>query len=138
MKTMKHRIGQIGLGLATLGLGLGLGIAALPAQAQTAPDPVMGQKQFGQCSVCHAVDKAKPDGVGPNLFGVYGSKAATRRAKFAYSTPLKNAKLTWDDATLDKWITDPAVLVPGTKMHFMGLPRKPARANVIAYLKTLK
>ncbi|WP_404479945.1 c-type cytochrome [Novosphingobium sp. BL-52-GroH] len=132
---MKHLIGLAGLAAV-------VALPVLPAQAQAqtapAPDPVMGKKQFGPCSVCHTVDKAKPDGVGPNLFAVYGSKAATRRAKFAYSAPLKASNLTWDDATLDKWITDPATVVKGNKMHFMGLPRKPARANIIAYLKTVK
>lgn len=117
---------------------IGLGVVALPAQAQVAADPVMGQKQFGQCSICHGVEKAKPDGVGPNLFGVYGSKATVRRAKFNYSPALKASKLTWDDATLDKWITDPAAMVKGTNMHFMGIARKPVRANIIAYLKTVK
>jgi cytochrome c len=108
-----------------------------PAFAQ-AGDPVAGAKQFGQCRACHAVTATAPDGIGPNLVGVYGKKAATHRKKFKYSPALAASKLTWDDATLDKWITDPAALVKGTKMHFVGIPRKPARANIIAYMKTLK
>lgn len=115
-----------------------LATAALPAAAQTAGDPVMGKQQFGQCRACHTDTKAGADMVGPNLFGVYASKAATRRAKFAYSAPLKASGLTWDDATLDRWLADPAGTVKGTKMEFIGLPRKPVRQNVIAYLKTLK
>ncbi|MDH7973237.1 hypothetical protein QH494_13695 [Sphingomonas sp. AR_OL41] len=115
-----------------------LATIALPALAQTAPDPVMGQKQFGQCRVCHTAEANGADGVGPNLFGVYGSKAATRRAKFSYSPALKGAKLVWDDATLDRWLTDPAAVVKGTKMTFVGMPRKPVRQNIIAYLKGLK
>lgn len=134
---MKHFIGLVRLTLVALPV-ISLPLMSLPAQAQTAPDAVMGQKQFGQCSVCHSVAKTQPDGLGPNLFGVFGSKVATRRPKFDYSAPLRASKLTWDDATLDKWITDPSALVKGTKMHFMGQPRKPARANIIAYLKTLK
>lgn len=114
-----------------------LGLPAVAA-AQSAGDPVAGAKQFGQCRVCHTTVAGGPDGVGPNLVGVYGSKAASRRPKFAYSAALKASKLTWDDATLDKWITDPGALVKGTKMAFIGLPRKQARDNVIAYLKTLK
>ena len=111
---------------------------ALPALAQTVPDPVMGQLQFGQCRVCHNVEANKPDTVGPNLFGVYNSKAATRRAKYAYSPALKASKLKWDDATLDRWIAEPGATVKGTKMEFIGISRKPVRANIIAYLKTLK
>lgn len=114
---------------------------ALPvsALAQTVEgDPVMGAKQFGQCRVCHNVEATKPDGVGPNLFGVYNSKAAARRLKYVYSPALKASKLVWNDATLDRWITDPGTTVKGTKMEFIGIPRKPVRANIIAYLKTLK
>jgi len=112
---------------------------AQPALAQAAGgDPVLGAKQFGQCKACHSIVKNGPDGIGPNLIGVYGSKAASRRAKYAYSAALKGSKLTWNDATLDKWLTDPAATVKGTKMMFVGMPRKPIRQNVIAYLKTLK
>ncbi|MEO5640916.1 MAG: hypothetical protein ABIQ98_04020 [Sphingomicrobium sp.] len=115
------------------------GLIAPPARAQAVGgDPVMGAKQFGQCRACHNVVKGGPDGIGPNLSGVYGSKAASRRAKYAYSPALKASKLTWNDATLDKWLTDPAAAVKGTKMMFVGMPRKPVRQNIIAYLKTLK
>jgi len=107
------------------------------AFAQAAPDPVAGKRLFGQCMVCHRAEPNQPDMIGPNLAGVYKSKAATRRPKFAYSPALKASKLIWDDATLDKWLTDPAKLVPGTKMEFIGVSRKPARDNIIAYLKTL-
>lgn len=112
-------------------------LLSAPALAQ-AGDPVAGAKQFGQCRACHAVVATAPDGIGPNVVGVYGKKAATHRKRFAYSPALRASKLIWNDATLDKWIADPAALVKGTKMHFVGIPRKPARANIIAYMKTLK
>lgn len=117
-----------------------LALILLPAalSAQAAGDPVAGAKQFGQCRVCHSSVANGPDGVGPNMVGAYGSKAATRRPKFKYSAALKASKLVWDDATLDRWITDPYAVVKGTTMHFVGIPRKPARANIIAYIKTLK
>ena len=111
---------------------------ALPTAAQVAGDPVMGAKQFGPCRVCHNVDAAKPDSLGPNLSGVYGSKAASRRAKFKYSPALKASGLVWNDANLDRWITDPGAMVKGTRMEYIGMPRKPVRANIVAYLKTLK
>jgi cytochrome c len=115
-------------------------LVAAPAAAQTpvAGDPVAGQKQFGQCRVCHAVAANQPDGLGPNLVGSFGAKAATRRPKFKYSPALKASGIVWDEATLDAWITDPYKLVKGTSMHFVGIPRKAARANIIAYMKTLK
>jgi cytochrome c2 len=113
-------------------------VAPALADAQAVGDAVAGQKQFGQCRACHSTVANGPDGIGPNLVGVYGSKAATRRVKFKYSPALKASNIVWSDAALDKWIADPATTVKGTTMHFIGIPRKPARANIIAYLKTLK
>jgi cytochrome c len=51
---------------------------------------------------------------------------------------MKAANKTWDEATLDAYLTDPKAMVPGTKMSFAGLPKPEDRANVIAYLATLK
>lgn len=113
-------------------------LAPAPLLAQAAPNPMLGKGQFGQCRVCHNTDKAGPDLVGPNLWGVFGSKAATRRPKFAYSPQLKASKLTWDAATLDRWIAGPGDVVKGTKMEFVGVNRKTTRDNIVAYLATLK
>ncbi|MES2301394.1 MAG: cytochrome c family protein [Pseudomonadota bacterium] len=119
-------------------IGLSALLAATSIHAQSAPDPVAGQKQFGQCRACHATTAQAPAGVGPNLLGVFGSIAASRPGKYAYSAALKGSKIKWDEATLDKWLTDPAATVKGTKMEFIGIPRKPVRQNIIAYLKTVK
>jgi cytochrome c len=51
---------------------------------------------------------------------------------------MKGANKTWDEATLDVYLTDPKAAVPGNKMAFAGLPQAEDRANVIAYLATLK
>jgi cytochrome c len=45
--------------------------------------------------------------------------------------------LTWDEATLDRWLTNPSALVPGTKMFFQ-LSSAQDRADVIAYLQLQK
>lgn len=118
--------------------GLAALLATTSTHAQPAPDPVAGQKQFGQCRACHATTANAPAGVGPSLFGVFGATAASRPGKYAYSAALKGSKIKWDEATLDKWLMDPAAIVKGTKMEFIGIPRKPVRQNIIAYLKTVK
>ena len=51
---------------------------------------------------------------------------------------MKAANKTWDEATLDAYLTKPQAMVPGTKMTFSGLSKAEDRANVIAYLATLK
>lgn len=128
---------------AAAGLTAALLTPALAATGQSAPpragggDVAAGLRTFGQCRTCHAAAANLPNGIGPNLTGIYGRKAATRPG-YAYSPALKAANLTWNEATLDRWLTDPAAMVHGTKMIFGKLPSKPVRDNVIAYLKTLK
>lgn len=92
---------------------------------------------FAQCRACHTAAKDGPNLIGPNLYGVAGQPAG-KHAGYSYSTALTGAGLTWDDATLDKWLENPRQLVPGTKMSFAGLSDEAKRQEVIAYLKTLK
>lgn len=112
---------------------LALGLAA-PARADG--DPVAGKAVFAKCAICHRVEPGK-NFLGPSLFGVVGRKSATEPG-FSYSAAMKNADKTWNPATLDVYLTNPKALVPGTKMIFPGLPKAEDRANVIAYLATLK
>jgi len=115
----------------------GLAASALAggtAFAQAKGDPVAGKKIFMRCVACHAVQPGAGAKMGPNLEGVVGRKAAAAPG-FKYSAAMQKAKLKWDDATLDKWLTRPSALVPGTSMAFAGLPNAADRANVIAYLR---
>ncbi|AXU20589.1 cytochrome c family protein [Novosphingobium sp. THN1] len=115
----------------------GLAASALAggtAFAQAKGDPVAGKKIFMRCVACHAVQPGAGAKMGPNLAGVVGRKAAAAPG-FKYSAAMQKAKLKWDEATLDKWLTRPSALVPGTSMAFAGLPNAADRANVIAYLK---
>jgi len=91
---------------------------------------------FAQCRSCHAVEAGK-NGVGPSLAGIVGRKAGTV-AGYAYTDANKNSGLTWDEATLDEYLTAPAKKVPGTKMAFAGIADAAKRKEVIDYLKTLK
>jgi len=91
---------------------------------------------FAQCAACHSVEPGK-HGVGPSLMGVYGTKSG-EIAGYPFSEAMKQANLTWDDATLDTYLTAPMKVVPGTKMTFAGLSDPAARKAVIEYLKTLK
>lgn len=115
----------------------GLAASALTggtAFAQAKGDPVAGKKIFMRCVACHAVQPGAGAKMGPNLAGVVGRKSGLAPG-FKYSAAMQKAKLTWNDATLDKWLTKPSALVPGTSMAFPGLPNPADRANVIAYLK---
>ncbi len=116
---------------------IGLAASALTSVAVAAPpkgDPALGKKVFMRCVACHAVTPGAGVKMGPNLAGVVGRKAGVAPA-FKYSAAMKKATLKWDDATLDKWLTKPSAVVPGTSMAFAGVPVPADRANVIAYLR---
>lgn len=67
--------------------------------------------------------------------GVYGRMAAGI-AEFEYSDALKKAGVRWDQASLDRWLTDPEAMAPGTDMAFR-VPHAEERKALIDYLKTL-
>ncbi|MBB6249811.1 c-type cytochrome [Nitrospirillum iridis] len=107
------------------------------ATADPAGDVAKGEKVFQRCKACHSAEKGGADKVGPNLWGVVGRASATKDG-FNYSPAMKAAAKTWDIATLDVYLTNPRALVPGNRMAFVGLPAAQDRADVIAYLSTLK
>ena len=98
-------------------------------------DATRGRAVFARCAACHSVS-AGQNGVGPSLHGVFG-RAAGGVAGFGYSAALKASGKTWDVASLDHFIEAPSMDVAGTRMMFV-LTDDQARADVIAYLSTLK
>ena len=106
-------------------------------QPAAAADPEAGAKIFKtQCGACHAVAAGR-NLVGPSLFGIVGRKSGSIDG-FRYSAANKAANLTWDAATLDPYLTSPKAVVPGTTMTFAGIKNADQRADVIAYLGTVK
>ena len=115
---------------ASLLMGMGIVSSACAADADA------GKRVFNKCAVCHTAVAGK-NGLGPSLFGVVGRQSGTV-AGYSYSDAMKGANKTWNEATLDAYLADPKAAVPGNKMAFAGLPSADDRANVIAYLATLK
>jgi cytochrome c len=111
-------------------------ILVTSSTASAAGDPTVGQTVFAaRCAACHST-KADDNKIGPSLAGIVGSKSGTVPG-FNFSSAMKDANVTWDDANLDKYLANPNGFVHGTKM-FVNLPRDNDRVNVVAYLKTLK
>jgi cytochrome c len=106
---------------------------ALPGAAR-AQDAEAGEKIFAKCKACHQIGPTAKNGVGPILNGVVGRKAGIIEG-FNYSDANKGSGITWDEATLKEYLTNPRAKVPGTKMIFPGLPSEQDRDNVIAFLK---
>jgi cytochrome c2 len=95
------------------------------------------QAAVRQCVVCHPSDASGKHGVGPNLRGVSGRKAASS-TDFTYSEALRSRGTTWTDEELDAFLKDPAGYAPGTSMPFAGLESPTERAAVIRFLRSLK
>ena len=120
------------------------GVMAIPvagrvADAKTdATTPPSGNADRGKvlyqaCTACHSVDD---NDIGPKHRGVFGRHAAGV-GDYAYSGALKQSGLVWDRNTLDRWLTNPSALVPGTKMFFK-VDDPQSRADIIAYLQELR
>jgi cytochrome c len=114
-----------------------IALAILAAAPALAADAANGEKQFKmKCGLCHTVEPGK-NKIGPSLAGIVGRPSGSIEG-FKYSPANKAAGLTWDVATLDKYLVDPKAMVKGTTMTFPGVKNDGERADIIAYLETLK
>lgn len=117
---------------------VGLAMAGWAGAAMAAGDPAEGEKVFKRvCTTCHIATKDGPKRPGPTLFGVVGRKSGTVDG-FRYSEGNKNANIVWSTDNLDPYLADPKKVVPGTIMAFAGVKKPEERADLIAYLATLK
>jgi cytochrome c len=129
MKAMRMRRVALGATACLGGISLAWSAsAAAPAGAPTAAD-------FSRCAGCHST-QAGQNKIGPSLAGVFGKPSGSVPG-YNYSAALKNAHLTWDQQTLDKFLQNPGGVVHGTKM-FATVPDADTRQRVIAYLKSLQ
>ncbi len=112
----------------------GILLAALVVVPAHAQDAAAGEKDFMVCRACHQIGPTAKVGVGPVLNGVVGRKAGTY-PNYNYSAANKNSGLTWDEATLTKYLANPQAVVPGTKMTFPGFKDPKQVQDVIAFLK---
>jgi cytochrome c2 len=109
--------------------------AAAPAAPAAAPAVAMAPPAaFTQCRGCHSVSPGQ-NGIGPTLAGIHGNRAGAV-AGFTYTDGMRTSGLVWNDANLDRYLTDPQGVVPGTMMAIGPLDATQRRA-IIAYLKTL-
>ena len=101
-------------------------------------DPAKGQQVAKVCLQCHTFDKGGANKIGPNLFGIMTENIASV-AGYQFSSVLAAHKGDkWDPEKLNVWLYKPQQFAKGTKMTFAGLPKAEDRANVVAYLQSLK
>jgi cytochrome c len=99
-------------------------------------DTANGARIFRQCGVCHSVEPGR-NGIGPSLHGVVDRVAGTLPG-FKFSNPNKDSGITWTQQELYTYLENPRARIPGSFMVFAGLKDSQQRADVIAYLTTLK
>lgn len=127
-------------------LPLAMAAAACSPDSPSAPPPfpteggpptgATSAPEFGKCAACHNITEGGRNGIGPNLYGVFGRPAASARPDYTYSPALRDSGLTWDSATLDRFLENPRAVVPGTKMTFAGIRDPEKREAVIALLRS--
>lgn len=118
---------------------LALPLLAALAVPALAGDPVKGEAVSKKCMACHDLKTGK-NKVGPSLTGVVG-RAIASVADFKYSDDMKAYAATagtWDEAKLSSYLENPKKDVPKGKMAFAGIKDETERADLIAYLATLK
>lgn len=111
-------------------LFIGLTLGASLCQAADG-DAGKGAQIYQRCLACHSLEHNRS---GPRHCGLFGRPAAVL-PDFTYSQALRSAGITWNEATLDRFLENPLKAVPGTKMAYAGVKNAQERADLIAYLK---
>jgi cytochrome c len=119
--------------LVTCLLPFGIALIAADAKATKADEIQAGKIIYeSRCLGCHTVEA---NNIGPRHANVFGRKAGSI-ADFEYSPALRNARIIWNEKTLDRWLQDPEAYIPGQQMD-VSVSKDGDRKNLIAYLKTL-
>jgi cytochrome c len=112
--------------LALLALAAGCAIAQPSQQALR-----QGEQVYARCQACHSLDV---DRTGPHHCGLFGRRAGSVPG-FDYSEAMKRSGITWNAQTLERFLTNPAAMVPGTEMTYAGVRDPGERAALIAWLQ---
>jgi len=99
-------------------------------------DAAAGEKVFVACKTCHAIEPGK-NMVGPSLHGLQGRPAGSVPG-YNYSTANKTSGIVWTNEKMFQYLENPQRVIPGTKMTYTGVKDPQKRADLVAYLDTLK
>ena len=101
-------------------------------------------KEFRKCAGCHKIEEGKKGGMGPNLWGIYGSPAGQVEG-YRYSKWLKESGIIWDRESLHAWLSDRKTReeyfgkdVFKTKMMWTGIKKEEDMKTILDYLEKQK
>ena len=101
-------------------------------------------KEFRKCAGCHKIEEGKKGGMGPNLWGIYGSPAGQVEG-YRYSKWLKESGIIWDRESLHAWLSDRKTReeyfgkdVFKTKMMWTGIKKEEDMKSILDYLEKQK
>ena len=101
-------------------------------------------KEFRKCAGCHKIEEGKKGGMGPNLWGIYGSPAGQGEG-YRYSKWLKESGIIWDRESLQAWLSDRKTReeyfgkdVFKTKMMWTGIKKEEDMNVILDYLEKQK
>ena len=116
-------------------LAIALAFLSGAALAQDGVDAEEAQLAFNNhCRTCHTTREGD-NRLGPTLHNVIGREAGSVPG-FGYSSAMKDAGITWNEETLDRYIGNPDAVVPGNNMKpYSGISDPAERAKIIAHLK---
>ncbi len=106
------------------------------AGALAAGDIAKGKRLAKKCTVCHTLNKGEKNKLGPNLFGILGSSAASVKG-YKYSKAMASSGIIWNEISFTEFLTRPKKFLKGTKMSYFGLKKAAQRADLLAYFTTL-
>lgn len=129
---------EVGIG-TTLCVAVAVGWATLAMSfPAVAADPAAGRTVFQrQCATCHIDTAEGARRLGPTLFGIVGRKTGAVEG-FRYTDANRQAGFVWTGPKLDEYLKNPRAVIPGTNMAFAGMRSDKDRADLVAYLESLK
>lgn len=113
-------------------------LVQLTGQSLAAGDVKRGANVFAEeCADCHSAVSGK-NKKGPTLTRINGRRAGNVPDFDGYSDAMKQSGIVWTPEKIDAYLAAPRQMVPAGRMKYDGLPNAVARADVIAYILSLK
>ena len=101
-------------------------------------------KELRKCAGCHKIEEGKKGGMGPNLWGIYGSPAGQVEG-YRYSKWLKESGIVWNRESLQAWLSNRKIReeyfgkdVFKTKMMWTGIKKEEDMNVILDYLEKQK